>query len=97
MDVSTKRLVAEADHLVRRAAWMAERGIPVEAPRRRQMHQVWRLDCGDDGGGMGVGWCANLAPTRVDSGRGQNSTLRPLSTFWPPVFAGEQDVGPPQG
>ena len=24
---------------------------------------------------------------RVDSGRGQNSTLRLLSTFWPPVFA----------
>ena len=33
----------------------------------------------------------------VDSGRGQNRTLRPLSTFWPPVFAGEQDVGPPKG
>ena len=31
---------------------------------------------------------------RVDSGRGQNRTLRPL---WPPVFAGEQDVGPPKG
>ena len=35
--------------------------------------------------------------TRVDSGRGQNRTLRPLSTPWPPVFAGEQDVGPPKG
>ena len=31
---------------------------------------------------------------RVDSGRGQNRTLTPL---WPPVFAGEQDVGPTQG
>ena len=30
---------------------------------------------------------------RVDSGRGQNRTLTPL---WPPVFAGEQDVGPPK-
>ena len=30
---------------------------------------------------------------RVDSGRGQNRTLRPLSALWPPVFAGEQDVG----
>ena len=34
---------------------------------------------------------------RVDSGRGQNRTLRLLSTLWPPVFAGEQDVGPPKG
>ena len=33
---------------------------------------------------------------RVDSGRGQNRTLRPLSTFWPLVFAGEQDMGPPK-
>ena len=38
-----------------------------------------------------------LSQMRVDSGRGQNSTLRPLSAFWPPVFAGEQDVGPPKG
>ena len=29
---------------------------------------------------------------RVDSGRGQNRTLRLLSALWPPVFAGEQDV-----
>ena len=36
-------------------------------------------------------------PGRVDSGRGQNRTLRPLSAFWPPVFAGEQDVSPPKG
>ena len=34
---------------------------------------------------------------RVDSGRGQNRTLRLLSALWPPVFAGEQDVGPPKG
>ena len=34
---------------------------------------------------------------RFDSGRGQNRTLRLLSALWPPVFAGEQDVGPPQG
>ena len=34
---------------------------------------------------------------RVDSGRGQNRTLRLLSAFWPPVFAGEQDVSPPKG
>ena len=27
---------------------------------------------------------------RVDSGKGQNRTLPPL---WPPVFAGEKDVG----
>ena len=33
----------------------------------------------------------------VDSGRGQNRTLRLLSALWPPVFAGEQDVGPPKG
>ena len=32
-------------------------------------------------------------PVRVDSGRGQNRTLRPLSALWPPVFAGEQDLG----
>ena len=37
------------------------------------------------------------AQPRVDSGRGQNRTLRPLSALWPPVFAGEQDVGPPKG
>ena len=37
------------------------------------------------------------SPKRVDSGRGQNRTLRPLSAFWPPVFAGEQDVSPPKG
>ena len=36
-------------------------------------------------------------PLRVDSGRGQNRTLRPLSALWPPVFAGEQDVSPPKG
>ena len=29
----------------------------------------------------------------VGSGRGQDRTLRLLSAFWPPVFAGEQDVG----
>ena len=34
---------------------------------------------------------------RVHSGRGQNRTLSPLSALWPPVFAGEQDVGPPKG
>ena len=34
---------------------------------------------------------------RVDSGRGRNRTLRPLSTFWPPVFAGEHNMGPPKG
>ena len=34
---------------------------------------------------------------RVDSGRGQNRTLRSLSALWPPVFAGEKDVGPPKG
>ena len=34
---------------------------------------------------------------RVDSGRGQNRTLRLLLALWPPVFAGEQDVGPPKG
>ena len=33
---------------------------------------------------------------RVDSGRGQNRTLGSLSAFWPPVFAGEKDVGPPK-
>ena len=33
----------------------------------------------------------------VDSGRGQNHTLGPLWTLWPPVFAGEQDAGPPKG
>ena len=37
------------------------------------------------------------AEDRVDSGRGQNRTLRLLSALWPPVFAGEQDVGPPKG
>ena len=35
--------------------------------------------------------------TRVHSGRGQNRTLRLLSALWPPVFAGEQDVGPLKG
>ena len=34
---------------------------------------------------------------RVDSGKGQDRTLRLLSALWPPVFAGEQDVGPPKG
>ena len=34
---------------------------------------------------------------RVDSGKGQDRTLSPLSAFWPPVFASEQDVGPPKG
>ena len=33
-----------------------------------------------------------IGPQRVDSGRGQNRTLRLLSALWPPVFAGEQDV-----
>ena len=39
---------------------------------------------------------ACLGQLRVDSGKGQNRTLRPLSAFWPTVFAGEQDVGPPK-
>ena len=34
---------------------------------------------------------------RVDSGRGQNRTLSPLSALLPPAFAGEQDVDPPKG
>ena len=34
---------------------------------------------------------------RVDTGKGQDRTLSPLSAFWPPVFASEQDVGPPKG
>ena len=34
---------------------------------------------------------------RVHSGRGQDHTLRSLSALWSPVFAGEQDVGPPKG
>ena len=33
-----------------------------------------------------------LEQPRVDSGRGQDRTLRLLSALWPPVFAGEQDV-----
>ena len=31
MDSATARLVTESDCLVRRAAWMADRGIPAEA------------------------------------------------------------------
>ena len=31
MDTETAKLVAEADHLVRRAAWMAQCGIPADA------------------------------------------------------------------
>ena len=38
-----------------------------------------------------------LQQVRVESGRGQNRTLRLLSAFWPPEFAGEQDVGLPKG
>ena len=38
-----------------------------------------------------------LGPSGVDSGRGQNRTLRLLLAFWPPVFAGEQNVGPSNG
>ena len=34
---------------------------------------------------------------RVDSGRGLNRTLSPLSALCSPVFAGEQDVRPPKG
>ena len=34
---------------------------------------------------------------RGHSGRGQDRTLRSLSALWSPVFAGEQDVGPPKG
>ena len=40
--------------------------------------------------------CAKIDEIGVDSGRGQNRTLSPLSALWPPVFAGEQDVGPPK-
>ena len=51
--------------------------------------------------GRGYGTAAvvsfRLGQLRVDSGRGQNRTLRPLSAFWPPVFAGEQDVSPSKG
>ena len=54
------RLVAEADHLVRRAAWMAERGVPLNAHAAgkctkcggwivamtaRDWHQAVRLPC----------------------------------------------------
>ena len=48
-------------------------------------------------GGLGDGLDPPGDLGRVDSGRGQNRTLMPLSTLWPPVFAGEQDVGPSQG
>ena len=34
---------------------------------------------------------------RVDSGRGQNRTLRLVSTLCPPEFPSEQDVGPSMG
>ncbi len=30
MDRVTETLIAEADHLVRRAAWLAERGLPAD-------------------------------------------------------------------
>ena len=51
------------------------------------------------------GWKSSTMPARyvadalnrVDSGRGQNRMLRSLPALWPPVFAGEQDVGPPKG
>ena len=48
---------------------------------------------------FGEAWAviAGVEQKRVDSGRGQNRTLRSLSALWPPVFAGEQDVGPSQG
>ena len=32
MDTETARLVTEADYLVKRAAWCAERGVPPDAP-----------------------------------------------------------------
>ena len=44
-----------------------------------------------------LGWTQEIGQYRVDSGRGQNRTLRPLSAFWPLVFAGEQDMGPSKG
>ena len=39
----------------------------------------------------------NVSYNRVDSGRGQNRTSRLLLAFWPPVFAGEQNLGPSKG
>ena len=39
----------------------------------------------------------HFGQVRIDSGIGQNRTLRSLSALWPPVFASEQDVGPPKG
>ena len=37
-----------------------------------------------------------IVVVRVDSGRGQDRTLRLLLAFWSSVFAGEQDVVPPK-
>ncbi len=49
------------------------------------------------GGLAHYGACSGSATLqRVDSGRGQNRTLRLLLAFWPPVFAGEQNMGPPE-
>ena len=46
--------------------------------------------------GQAANWPCSVQ-RRVDSGKGQDRTLSPLSAFWPPVFASEQDVGPPKG
>jgi hypothetical protein len=55
------------------------------------------VSAGGNGMIAGPALCVRHSLTRVDSGRGQNRTLRLLSALWPPVFAGEQDVGPSKG
>ena len=42
---------------------------------------------------QGVPVCRARLHRQSQDTRGQNRTLRPLSTFWPLVFPGEQDVG----
>ena len=81
-------------------------GIPSPRHRRPPKHRVRRQRMPQAGilvhiDGSFHRWLGDNGPQfallRVDSGRGQNRTLRSLSTLWPPVFAGEQDVGPPKG
>ena len=69
---------------------------------RRQGDGAWqdaKVPDGTPGNGNGKSRdrVAHCDGDPVDSSRGQNRTLRPLSTFWPQVFAGEQDVGPLKG
>ena len=75
------------------ADWLLDQGwtasATAEASERDPQTMGWWAAAFGEGGPAAL----IFEQSRVDSGRGQNRTLRLLSALWPPVFVGVQDVG----